>query len=195
MILIAQAIIFFVLTGIIYILTKATAKNIRAMIAIRDAINITYRGIINKGTNKTFKKSQAFKILIFSLMVLGFILLCYYKAQMNAALNVVVDNMPIKSWKDVYNSHYKLLVWFGTVNSQLFSNAPKGSVLHKIYVEKILTVSEDRYLNNIGYTKSVPFILNGEYLVYEELMPYLSSNDYPCGITKIKEFRRIKEKA
>ena len=189
MILIAQAIILFVLTGIIYILTKATAKNIRAMIAIRDAINITYRGIINKGTNKTFKKSQAFKILIFSLMVLGFILLCYYKAQMNAALNVEVDNMPIKSWEDVYNSHYKLLVWFGTVNSQLFSNAPKGSVLHKIHVEKILTVSEDRYLNNIGYTKSVPFVLNGEYLVYEELMPYLSSNDYPCGITEIKEFR------
>ena len=189
MILIAQAIILFVLTGIIYILTRATAKNIRAMIAIRDAINITYRGIINKGTNQTCKKSQAFKILIFSLMVLGFILLCYYKAQMNAALNVEVDNMPIKSWEDVYNSHYKLLVWFGTVTAQRLSNAPKGSLLHNIYLEKVQTVSEDYYLNNIGFTKSVPLILSGEYLVFDELMPYLLSEDYPCGITEIKEFR------
>ena len=195
MILIAQAIILFVLTGIIYILTKVseskqvTAKKVRAMIAIRDAINITLRGIINKGTNNIFKKSQAFKILIFSLMVFGFILLCYYKAQMNAALNVEVDNMPIKSWEDVYNSHYKLLVWFGTVTAQRLSNAPKGSLLHNIYLEKVQTVSEDYYLNNIGFTKSVPLILSGEYLVFDELMPYLSSEDYPCGITEIKEFR------
>ena len=195
LVLIAQAILLIILTIFIYILTNvyqpSETNNIqeKGVNAARDAVNIVLRGVINKGTNISFKKSQAFKILIFSLMVLGFILLSYYRAQMNAALNVEVDNMPIKSWKDVQNSNYKVLIWLGTISEEKFKNAPKESALNNIYVDKILTVPEETHISQLGYQKSVPLIMNGDYLAFEGLMSFTSMEEYPCGITDIKEFR------
>ena len=195
MVLTVQGILLFFLTMFIYLLTNIyqPSENVnikeRALNATRDAVNIILRGVINKGTNINFKKSQAFKILILSLMVLGFILLSYYRAQMNAALNVEVDNMPIKSWEDVKNSNYKVLIWLGTISEEKFKNAPKESALNNIYNDQILTVPEEKHISKLGYQKSVSLILNGDYLAFEGLMSYTSMEEYPCGITDIKEFR------
>ena len=108
---------------------------------------------------------------------------------MNAVLDVEVDNMPIKSWEDVQNSNYKVLIWLGTISEEKFKNAPKGSVLNNIYIDKILIVPEETHISKLGYHNSVPLILNGDYLAFEGLMSYTSMEEYPCGITDIKEFR------
>ena len=63
----------------------------------------------------------------FFIMVVGFIVLCYYKAQMNAAFNVYVEKIPIESWDDVLLSDYQVLVWTGTSAEFVFKLAPEGT--------------------------------------------------------------------
>ena len=71
---------------------------------IQSSLNVCLRALINKGSKENFANSQAHKIFLFTISVMGLVLLSYYKAQMNAALNVEVDNMPIQSWQDLYQS-------------------------------------------------------------------------------------------
>ena len=78
------------------------------------SLSLCLRAIINKGlTLKT--KSQSFKIVLVVNMILGFIILSYYKAQMNAALNVDNSEVPFRNWEDIANSDKKLLIWNGSL--------------------------------------------------------------------------------
>ena len=152
------------------------------------SLNILMRAAINKGTNTSFK-SQTYKIVLFVLMTLGLVTLSYYKAQMNAALNANVNEIPIQSWKDVEKSHYKILLWFGATAEAKFKDSPNGklgNILRKIYNEKILTVPEEKRLHNTGIKKSVPEVLTGEFVVFSSVTNFIRFEEYPCQITDIK---------
>ena len=152
------------------------------------SLNILMRATVNKGTNNPFK-SHTYKIVLFTLMTSGLVILSYYKAQMNAALNANVNNIPIQSWEDVEKSHYKVLLMFGTTTEAKFKDTPNGKlgvILQKIHNEKILTVPTEKRLNNIGFGGSIPEILTGEFLVFTTLTNFLPFKEYPCQITDIK---------
>ena len=110
----------------------------------------------------------------------------YYKAQMNAALNAGDQELPIKSWIDVSNSHYKVLTWMQSASETKFLYAPNGSALNNIYYEKIITVPEEEQLQSIKLKGSIKPLLTGDYIVYNALEPYMKFKEFPCEITYLK---------
>ena len=83
------------------------------------ALNMTLRAMFNKAINNGFQ-SLTYKSIRLVLMTLGFVTLTYYKAMLNAALNVDVNNIPLESWEDIANSHYKILVGMGSDDEDSF---------------------------------------------------------------------------
>ena len=185
---IVEVSVLFVLVITIYVLSKfgveKLAKESAGHFAFKTAINIILRALINKGSNNPLK-SQTYRILVFILMVFGVVIMSYYRAQLNAALNVDDNQIPIKSWWDVDKSNYKVLVWIGGSSGAKFQNAPKNSIFNKILKEKILTVPEENQLQNIKFKGSIPAIMSNEYLVFTDLVPFLGTKEYPCEITAI----------
>ena len=64
-----------------------------------------------------------------------------------------------------------------------------GSLLRKVYEEKVAGVPEERHLNNIGYGGSIPYILQDSSIAFIEYEPYLKMDEWPCQITNIKEMQ------
>ena len=160
---------------------------------VQGSLNVCLRALINKGSKENFANNQAHKIFLFTISVLGLILLSYYKAQMNAALNVEVDNMPIQSWQDLYESQYQILTVPGTFPYSKFKNAPEGSLMNKIYNEKVKTVPNEKQLGAITFEESVSVLLNEKYVAYYEMDSFTSYEEYPCEIVDLKypEFRCV----
>ena len=146
------------------------------------ALNMIFRSLINKSIECKLK-SWTYKILLLNVMTLGFIILTYYKAQMNAALNSGVEDAPLYSWKDILDSNYGLLVNVGSSSEAKFKHALNGSVLKMIYESKI---PHERQLQNLEMEKTLQLLLNGEYLVYKAIEPYKRLQEYPCEIYDLK---------
>ena len=113
---------------------------------------------------------------------------------MNAALNVEVDNMPIQSWQDLYQSQYQILTVPGTFPYSKFTNAPEGSLMNKIYKEKVKTVPRHKQLGAITFEESVSVLLNEKYVAYYEMDSFTSYEEYSCQIVDLKypEFRFVR---
>ena len=79
--------------------TKINSKT-GLLYSLSISLNICLKAYINKPTS-TGLKSQSFKLLLTTIMCLSFVILSYYRAQMNAALNVQVEKFPIETWEDV----------------------------------------------------------------------------------------------
>ena len=147
------------------------------------SVNFILRALFNKGTNNGFK-SQTYKILRLVLMTLGFVIMSYYKAMMNAALNVDVNNIPIESWEDLANSHYKILLTRETIQEDRFKYGDElKQMIHK---EKIVSVDPEKQLQNVGVKGSVPALLSGNYLALATSLLYIALEEYPCQIIDIK---------
>ena len=65
------------------------------------------------------------------LMTFGFIVLSNYKAQLNAALNVYVDNIPFKTWNDIARSDYQILIYANSNYEEKFMNSKDDSILNQ----------------------------------------------------------------
>ena len=174
--------------GLIYTMIHCNIEHVpenisKAKYAFGIALTVCLKATINKGSN--FKlKSQSYKIVVFSIMVLGLIVLSYYKAQMNAALNVDNNEVPIKTWSDIAQSDYKLLAWKGSIQYNWFRDAhnqePKNEVFMQIFNEKIET------FNDIGFEGTIPKILSGKYLALSISGPYIETKENPCQIIPLK---------
>ena len=165
-------------TMIHYNIEHVPENESKAKYAFGIALTVCLKATINKGSN--FKlKSQSYKIVVFSIMVLGLIVLSYYKAQMNAALNVDNNEVPIKTWLDIAKSNYKLLVWKGSIQYNWFEE-PQNEVFMQIFNEKIET------FNDIGFEGTIPKILSGKYLALSISGPYIEMKENPCQIIPLK---------
>ena len=153
--------------------------------ALKNSIHICLRVIINKATTAKLQ-SHTYKMMLTTIMSFSLVVMSYYRAQMNAALNSQVDNIGINSWQDVLDSDYKMLFWAGSAVENVFKNAPKGSILNKIYQKKMANVPIENTLENIGYEGAISALLsNDDYLVLDFEEPFLQFKEYPCQITKI----------
>ena len=128
-------------------------------------------------------------MVITVIMILSFVLLSYYRAQMNATLNVNVETFPIHSWNDVDKSDYKILIPVGTYLESYFKNSPVGSLKHKLYEEKVATVPENMHIDTNQYYKTVLNLLKGNYIAVDHVEPYQFYEEYPCDIVELKSMQ------
>ena len=182
---VTEILIFIYLMALVYILITNNveqfnrSRNETVQYAAMTAMNMTLRGLFNKAKNNGFQ-SLTYKVVRLILMILGFVTFSYYKAMLNAALNVDVNNIPLETWEDIANSHYKILVGMGTADEDSFKYG--NAVKQRIHREKILTVVPAQQLQNVGYHGSVPAILSDEYIAIDNVLLFASHEAFPCGI-------------
>ena len=170
---------------------KITNDETRKGFAIKTALDICGHAYLNKPNRrrKFMKTNRTYQILGMVVATLGFVILSYYKAQMNAALNVEVENVPISSWEDLDKSDYKILVWHGGVTESIFKNSPKGSLLQKIFKEKISTVPTEQQINYVGIIGTVSPILSDKFVAFESEESYQMLAEFPCEINKVDSIK------
>ena len=125
-------------------------------------------------------------MMLTTLMTLSLVVMSYYRAQMNAALNSQVDDLRINTWQDVLDSNYKLIFLTGSYSEDIFKYAPTDSVLNKIYQKKMANAPIENTVQNIKYEGVISALLSNDgclALDYED--SYLPFEQYPCQITKI----------
>ena len=149
--------------------------------AFKNSVNICLRAIINKASAAKLR-SHTYTMMLTTLMTLSLVVMSYYKAQMNAALNSQVDNIGINSWPDVLESKHKIIFHAHGYTESIFKYAHKGSVLNKIHQKKMANAP----IENIGYEGAISALLsNDDYLSLEVEESFLKFKEYPCQITKV----------
>ena len=79
----------------------------------------------------------------------------------------------------------------GTIDEDMFINAPSDHPMRKIYDEKIKVVPPDLVLNKIGKKGSIPYIISGEYLAFSSARSYKKLKQFPCEITALQSASEI----
>jgi hypothetical protein len=115
----------------------------------------------------------------------GMLIFIYYRCQLNANLNVKIMDIPIKSWEDILESNYNLLIWLGTSNHDLFSSAAPDTTMSKLYHEKILKIPPEQHISGLGYYKSAEKITDGSSILMIKENPIYTILGF-CGYAKIK---------
>ena len=153
--------------------------------AWKNSVNICLRAIINKASTEKLQ-SHTYKMMLTTLMTFSLVIMSYYRAQMNAALNSQIDNIGISSWQDVLESNHKLMFWTEGYEFDIFKHATMESILSKIYQKKMANAPIENTLDHLGYHGAISAILsNDDYLILEHENSFLHFKEYPCQITKI----------
>ena len=127
--------------------------------------------------------SFTYRISLLIVLFYGFVVFSYYEAYLGMTLIVESNKVPFENWEDVEKSDKNVLVWRGASSEAKFKDALPGSVLRKIYEEKINTVPDDKILNKVYASGSVKQILDDESIVYSTPPQYQRFDEYPCEIT------------
>ena len=153
--------------------------------ASKNSIQVVSKAIISMGT--TIKKSSiSTKIGSFATLLSCMLIFIHYRAQMNAALNVKITNLPVNSWEDIYSSKTPVLTSLGGTNENYFSSSPKGSILRKIYDEIITQIDQDKHLSGADkHLKGKEGLLKDRSVVFYNEQTYMSMPEYPCEFTYI----------
>ena len=152
--------------------------------AWKNSVNICLRAIINKASKEKLQ-SHTYKMMLTTLMTFSLVIMSYYRAQMNAALNSQIDNIGISSWQDVLESNHKLMFWTEGYEFDIFKHATMESIL-SIYQKKMANAPIENTLDHLGYHGAISAILsNDDYLILEHENSFLHFKEYPCQITKI----------
>ena len=167
---------------------KPSKNQNRFLFAFTTALAICLRAFIGKGST-TGLRSKTYKFIVVSLTTLGFVVLCHYRAMMNAALNVDIKNFPINNWKELDESNFKVLLIIGSIIEDKFKHAPDGSTLKNIYDEKIAVIPDHEQIGAIGPKGSIDKVMSGGYIIYGSFEVFQRSTDYPCNIIDIKSFQ------
>jgi hypothetical protein len=114
------------------------------------------------------------------------VVVLHYKAQLNAALNVKVLNLPINSWEDIAASEFKVLIWIGSAVETFFKLAEEGTAMKEIYDNKILAIPVTQHLNGISYSGSIPKMLDDSSVTISELEVFELMKEYPCEVIDVK---------
>ena len=142
------------------------------------------KALLNKSV-VIYLNSKTYKMIALKITTLSFIILTYYKAQMNAALNVHIEKFPINNWDEAYSKDFNIIFYFGSYTESIFKNSPG---LQKLY-EKVMSSHYTKDLGSIGVKTSVKEILKGYTIAVEEASVYKYLDIYPCEITELKSMR------
>jgi hypothetical protein len=115
----------------------------------------------------------------------GMLIFTYYRCQLNANLNVKLMDIPIKSWEDILESNYNLLILIGSYYYEWFSLAAPDTTMSKLYHEKIMKIPPEQHIDSLGYSKSAEKITDGSSILMVHETPYYTKLGF-CGYAKIK---------
>ena len=180
--------LIFILTIIYYVLTKTGIEDENAdnfISSISLATELSLKTNIQDAPDSKMK-SFTYKMSLLVVLFYGFIVFSYYEAYLAMTLILENNNSPFENWEDVDKSDKNLLVWKGASSEAKFKDALPGSVLRKIYDEKITIVPEDKILNKVHASGSLAQIQNDESVVFSTLSSYQRFEEYPCKITSPK---------
>ena len=136
--------------------------------------------------NTVKNSSISTKIGSFATLLSCMLIFIHYRAQMNAALNVKITNLPVNSWEDIYSSKTPVLTSLGGTNENYFSSAHKGSILRKIYDDILTQIDQDKHLSGTDkHLKGKEGLLKGRSVVFYNEQSYMSMSEYPCEFTDI----------
>jgi hypothetical protein len=94
-------------------------------------------------------------------------------------------DIPIKSWEDILERNYNLLIWLGSSYLEVFSLAAPDTTLSKLYHKNILKIPPEQHISGLGYSKSAEKITDGSSILMINEMPYYTKLGF-CGYAKIK---------
>ncbi len=115
------------------------------------------------------------------------VLMCYYKANLKAALQIRTMTLPINSLEDIVDSSMKLIVWRGSSIESGYQFAPSGSVRKKIYDDKI--VGKESVQDLGGFWPSLKVVQEGWSIFHGAIDAFRMSPDYPCSMIDVKKMR------
>ena len=165
-------------------------NNGAGIFAITLSTNLCLRSFLKMAPEDNLT-SSTYKIILFSTLLCGYITLSHYEAVFASTLIVESEVLPYKSWDDVAKSDKLLFVTKGSINEDMFINAPSDHPMRKIYDEKIKPVPPELELKKIGKKGSVPYIINGEYLAFSSVRSYRKLKQFPCEITALQSASEI----
>ena len=148
------------------------------------SMDLCCKALLNKSV-VIYLNSKTYKMLALTITTLSFIILTYYKTQMNAALNVHIEKFPINNWDEAYSKDFNIIFYFGSYTESILKNSPG---LQKLY-EKVMSSHYTKDLGSIGVKTSVKEILKGYTIAVEEASVYKYLDIYPCEITELKSMR------
>ncbi len=131
-------------------------------------------------------KSRGLKVLLFSILLLGMFNLIAYRCMLNASLNVKFYQLPINSWEDIVHSDFDVMIWQGGAVDSMLTNSPPGSVMQKIYEEKI---KHSDVLNGFSTKEAIGKVLDGSSIIFDYLGTYKEMPEYPCKIIDVPHLK------
>ena len=154
------------------------------------AISLCLQAFLKMAPNEKMT-SVTYKIVFFITLFCGFITFSYYESVFASTLIVESEVLPYKSWNDVAESDKLIFVLRGTINEDMFINAPHDHPMRKIFDEKIKVVPEDLSFNKIGRKGSIPYIISNEYLAFSNVEAYDKFKEFPCEIIALEAATEI----
>ena len=154
------------------------------------AISLCLRAFLEMAPNEKMK-SVTYKIVLIVTLFCGYITFAHYESVFASTLIVESEVLPYKSWNDVAESDKLLFVLRGTINEDMFMNAPNDHPMRKIFEEKIKVVPEDLSFNKIGRKGSIPYIISNEFLAFSNVEAYDKFKEFPCEIIALEAATEI----
>ena len=154
------------------------------------AISLCLQAFLKMAPDKKMK-SVTYKIVLIITLFCGYITFSYYESVFASTLIVESEVLPYKSWNDVAESDKLLFVLRGTINEDMFMNAPIDHPMRRIFEEKIKVVPEELSFNKIGRKGSIPYIISDEFLAFSNVEAYDKFKEFPCQIIALEAATEI----
>ncbi len=122
------------------------------------------------------------------LMFMSMLILFYYRAAMNAFLNVKVFRVPINSHEDIIDTDMDLVVKKGVYTEQVFMFAQEGSLFQAIFDKKLKGTKRFHELGN-NDDAVLDIVKRNKAIYLHDLFAIVDREDYPCGILDVKALR------
>ena len=154
------------------------------------AISLCLQAFLKMAPDKKMK-SVTYKIVLIITLFCGYITFSYYESVFASTLIVESEVLPYKSWNDVAEIDKLLFVLRGTINEDMFMNAPIDHPMRRIFEEKIKVVPEELSFNKIGRKGSIPYIVSDEFLAFSNVEAYDKFKEFPCEIIALEAATEI----
>ena len=105
---------------------------------------------------------------------------------MNAFLTARELKLPFNSYEEILDSDLDTITFKESSNEEYFKSAPKGSILRRMFDEKI---SKDPGALELGYAVVRKIVLNGKAVYAGDLETLLIPSENRCLFTDISRLR------
>ncbi len=126
------------------------------------------------------------RLALFVLVLMGFLILTTYQAVMKAFLQMSDKTLPFESYAEILESNLDVVTFKGSADEDYFKGAPEGSILRRIYDEKI---SHYPGVLELGTEETIYRVKSNQAIYAGDLGTILGSSKNPCDLIDLKSIR------